>query len=105
MLLFKDTIRYLFPTKMAELSPQYSKKFGFQETTQSNSHLDQMKGKSFMRILITNLNSFQNVMITLPYTTSFASCPDREIQQNAQFLSSLELTLFFSRKENFALPE
>ena len=52
---------------------------------------DEIPGKSFTR--------------TLPYTTSFASCPDREIQQNAQFLSSLELTLFFSRKENSALPE
>ena len=83
MLLFKDTIRYLFPTKMAELSPQYSKEFGFQETTKPNSHHYENKGKSFMRILITNLTSFQKVMITLPYTTSFASCPDREIQQNA----------------------
>ena len=33
-------------------------------------------------------------MITLFYTTSFASCADRQIQQNASFLSGLELTLF-----------
>ena len=70
-------------TPNPEFSPQNSEEFGFQETTQPNSHHDKIKGKSFMSILITNLTSFQKVMITLPYTTSFASFPDREIQQNA----------------------